>query len=241
MDDQQRLRALRREGLAFAATLDGDHATPVSACPGWDLGRLAQHLGEVHRNVTGSVLTPPDQRYRWRPVDRDVVGPALAPWFAEGLDRLVDALEASQADELAPTFFGPQPRRFWHRRQAVETAVHRWDAQSALGAPDPIAADLATDGIDELLDVLAPMVPRERFDLDDRTAHLHALDGTGEWFVTFDAEAPARVERVHARGDVAVRGTASQLLLALWGREPDGVEVLGDADVFTRWRAAVAF
>ena len=63
--------------------------------------------------------------------------------------------------------------------------------------------------------------------------------GTGEWLVTLGPEGPT-VEHAHAKGDVAVRGTASDLLLLLWNRVPvDRCEVFGDAGLLDRWREAV--
>ena len=59
------------------------------------------------------------------------------------------------------------------------------------------------------------------------TVHLHGTDteSGGEWFIHADG----RVEAVHAKGDVAVRGPASDLLLVLYARLPlDTVEVIGD-------------
>ena len=51
---------------------------------------------------------------------------------------------------------GPSPLAFWARRQAHETAVHRYDAQSAApgGPPAPAGAfdpAFAADGVDELI------------------------------------------------------------------------------------------
>ena len=49
-------------------------------------------------------------------------------------------------------------------------------------------------------------------------------------------------ERAHAKADVAVRASTSELLLVLWGRVPaDAVEVLGDVDVLARWRDKTTF
>jgi hypothetical protein len=48
------------------------------------------------------------------------------------------------------------------------------------------------------------------------------------------------VTREHAKGDVAARGTASSLLLFLYGRVPaDDLEVFGDAALLARWRELV--
>ena len=44
----------------------------------------------------------------------------------------------------------------------------------------------------------------------------------------------------HAKGDVAARGSASDLLLFLWGRVPaDSLEVFGDAELLARFRQAI--
>ena len=49
------------------------------------------------------------------------------------------------------------------------------------------------------------------------TLHFHRTDGDGEWLVRLTPDGP-EVERAHAKGDVAVRGSASDLLLARAGR-----------------------
>ena len=39
----------------------------------------------------------------------------------------------------------------------------------------------------------------------------------------------------HAKGDVAVRGSALALLLYLWGRNPQGLEIFGEPDLAQAW------
>src|SRR5207342_3544606 len=98
--------------------------------------------------------------------------------------------------------------------------VHAWDATAAVGPAEPIDAALAVDGVDEYLDVFMPT----RFGHADGpllTAHLHATDADGEWVVHM-GEGRWEVERAHAKGDVAIRATASDLLLLLWGRRAAG-------------------
>ena len=44
--------------------------------------------------------------------------------------------------------------------------------------------------------------------------------------------------RGHAKGDAAIRGTARDLLLMIWGRDPLGaVDTFGDAAVIDLFRA----
>ncbi len=48
--------------------------------------------------------------------------------------------------------------------------------------------------------------------------------------------------REHAKGDVAVRGPASDVLLVLMGRKTmDAADVLGDAPLFERFRKHASF
>jgi predicted lipid carrier protein YhbT len=61
----------------------------------------------------------------------------------------------------------------------------------------------------------------------------------GEWLVTLGPTG-VTVEHAHAKGDVAVRGTASDLLLLLWNRAgADRFQVFGDTSLLDRWRASV--
>lgn len=86
---------------------------------------------------------------------------------------------------------------------------------------------MAADSIDEVLAITLPWGVRPDKPLLG-SVHLHATDATGEWLVHTDG----RVERAHAKGDVALRGTASDLLLALYQRVPlETVEVIGDGAV----------
>jgi hypothetical protein len=48
------------------------------------------------------------------------------------------------------------------------------------------------------------------------------------------------VSREHAKGDVAARGSASDLLLFLWGRvSAERLEVFGDAELLARFRTVI--
>jgi MDMPI C-terminal domain len=67
--------------------------------------------------------------------------------------------------------------------------------------------------------------------------HLHATDADGEWTLRTD-DGLLKVARGHAKGDVAVRGPASSLLLLLWrrvGATDYGLERFGADAVLDRW------
>jgi hypothetical protein len=93
--------------------------------------------------------------------------------------------------------------------------------------PDPIAPEVASDSIDELFAITLPWCVNEKKPLPG-TVHVHCTDTEGEWFIHPDG----RVEPIHAKGDVALRGTASDLLLACFARlDIDAIEVIGDESV----------
>jgi hypothetical protein len=100
-----------------------------------------------------------------------------------------------------------------------------------------IDSALAADGIDEWLSVFAVSRSRRtsaRVGLGE-SFHFHCTDEQGEWVVRFDGS-DIDVRSEHAKADMAVRGTASDLLLFLWGRiSPETLEVLGDASMLDRW------
>ncbi|HEX5586572.1 MAG TPA: maleylpyruvate isomerase family mycothiol-dependent enzyme [Acidimicrobiia bacterium] len=250
MNTTEYLDAIARESaaLADAAERAGLDAS-VPACPGWTVFDLVEHVGNVQRWAALTVTTLPTERIS-RSEMRELPPPAeLVAWFRAASATLVDALAA--ADPSAPvwTFSGEHSVRFWFRRQAHEVAVHRWDAALAAGAPTPIDTSLAIDGIAEWLEMSLGRLASGLVGHGE-TVHLHCTDtsaGTatdagseagGEWLVTLAADGPT-VEARHAKGDVAARGTASDLDLFVWGRLPaDGLDVFGDAELLERFRRA---
>jgi predicted lipid carrier protein YhbT len=76
---------------------------------------------------------------------------------------------------------------------------------------------------------------------DGETLHFHCTDVTGEWLVTMRSDG-IDLTREHAKGDVAAKGTASDLLCWLEGRGPiDRLEVFGDEALLARWREVATF
>jgi hypothetical protein len=129
---------------------------------------------------------------------------------------------------------------------AVETAIHRWDAETAHAVTTPIDAGVGVNGIEELLDSYLPLSLTQKAGGDlGGSLHLHATDvdaageGEGEWLVRVDG-GTAEVRHEHEKGDLAIRGAASDLLLLMWGRlqlDAAAFETFGDAAILDRWRA----
>lgn len=229
------LASIRREGELFYTVADtADPAVGVPPCPGWSIADLVWHLGEVHWFWATDVEqrgTDPQVVESGKPPRPDAYRELVA-WGRLQLDRLIGILEATPDDiEVWTWALDDADHRvgFVRRHQVQEGAVHRWDLQSAAtsDAPDPIDAEAASDSIDEFLWSTLPWGVNAKKPLRG-SVHLHCTDVAGEWFI----EPNGKVDRAHAKGDVAVAGTASDLLLALYNRVMIGdLDVVGDESV----------
>jgi len=237
------LRCLRHDSAALAMAARGALAAPVPTCPGWTEHDLVGHTGRVHRHI-GRVVAQRLQDEAWlRHVPDGPDDPAgRLAWYEEGAAALIDALDGVAEDVPIWNWAdGVAPARFWMRRAAAETALHRWDAQSGAGEPDPVDAELAVHGVEEMADAFLPLLGEKvgQVAAEGTTVHLHCTDADGEWLLRFGAEGVSTT-REHAKGDVAVRGSASDLYLLLWNRVgADRCEVFGDASVLSRFAELV--
>jgi uncharacterized protein (TIGR03083 family) len=234
------ISALRSNGNAAArAARDMPMETTVPSCPEWTLRDLAHHLGSHHRWVAGNLDQPPDgkafKRREEPPADE-----AIPDWLEAGAEMLATKLAATDPAKPCWTWVPfDDSVGFWARRTAHETAIHRWDVQNADGEADAVEPELAADGVDEYLGILNAFRGR-RFP-EAGSIHLHSTDTPGEWLVRLDAEG-IQLTREHAKGDVAVRGPASDVLLVLMGRKTmDAVDVFGEAPLFERFRKHASF
>lgn len=221
------VEVLAAEGAALiAAVRSGPSGARIPAVPEWDLTALSGHIGKVWRWATRVV-----NERRTAAVAPDPE-PALAPgesvsWLEDGLVGLLDALRGCPAD--TPMWgFGLQPRTeaFWRRRQAIETVVHRVDAELAIGELAPVDPATAADGVGEFVEVMLPRLYRGQ-DPPAGQLTVTAVDTGGSWTIG-DPSA----------GSGSLSGQAADLLLVLWRRrDVDAVETGGDPSVLAGWRA----
>lgn len=232
-DDYARLRAVAPIDLAAA----------VPTCPGWTVAGLTRHVGQVylHKTLAMREGAEPEQ---WPPKELEHEEPLTM------LDRtyagLVAEFAARGPADPAGTWYKPdQTVGFWSRRMAQETVIHRIDAELGTGQPvAPVPADLAVDGIDELLKVFLAYSVAEWGDYF--TSILAASPGwtytmrtdgaawrlrTGPGLVTVEG-GPA-VTAGHAASDrsddaasdgadVTISGPPTALLRWVWNRESPG-------------------
>ncbi|MFJ3670693.1 maleylpyruvate isomerase family mycothiol-dependent enzyme [Streptomyces sp. NPDC090106] len=238
MDTADFIRLLDHEGrlLASAAELAGVDAE-VPTCPEWRVGDLVEHTGRVHRWAAGFVAegrTAPGPF----PEPPGLEGGELLAWYRAGHRQLVETLErADPALECYHFLPARSPLAFWARRQAHETTVHRIDAEAARGgAPSPIAADFAADGVDELLRGFHARAKSRVRTERPRVLRVRATDTEDAvWTVRLTAEPPAAERGATAEAECEISGPARELYLSLWNRVPFP-GVTGDASLAELWR-----
>ena len=202
MPSVDHLALLRQELTTFSGYVDGDLTVPVEHCGDWTLRDLVVHLGEG--NLWAAVaVTEMRGDYRLNEVPDE-----LGAWFDGSARTLVKALEAD-AGSPAWTFAEPRTVAFWRRRRWLETMIHRWDAENALGIASQLDPVQSADGIAEVIDMFVPrQVRKGRCAPLTNGVRLTASDLGESW-------------QIGPGTPVAtLTGTAPQILLALWNRAP---------------------
>jgi uncharacterized protein (TIGR03083 family) len=240
------LAALRADSPALQDALaQAGPDAPIPACEDWTGADLAEHvtttLHWVREMVARGVTSHPEaapaatERPEWE---------AALDGLRRELTGTIETLEALEADFPAWNW-APQAKTagFWHRRMAHEVSVHRWDAEAAAGRATPIETKLAADGISEVLDSWLPASKRKGPTDLHGVAHLVASDAGYEWFVRLRGPGVALLDTGtildsddhHPRAEAT--GTASDLLLALMGRQrPDRLVINGDPRLISALR-----
>lgn len=228
------LEVVAGETAVLAGAVARDSRAAVACYDGWDLADLGRHVGQIHRWVTGAVETRAQERPAAAAAP-DVPAEDLADWLVAGAGRLVEVLAAAGPEEQVWTISRTERTvAFWRRRMALETALHRWDAEDALGLDPVVPAPLALEGVDEALHVYL----EQRLDGRDvggggeRVAFVPT--GTDGWTMTLHPEG-VEVAAGHGGADATVAGDAMDLWLLLSCRRGLGaVTVTGDRDAAER-------
>jgi uncharacterized protein (TIGR03083 family) len=266
VETAEHIDALRRQGdlLADAAERAGLDAA-VPPCPPWLVKDLLRHTGYIHRWAARHITECPETLLDG-PSEEEILrggaaDPDLLAWFRAGHAALVETLNAADPGLRCATFMdAPSPLAFWARRQAHETAIHRADAESALGIRPGYAPDFAADGIDELI-----MGFGQRRKYRPSAEHQGSLDvrttDTGHAWQVRAEDGRIQAHRQPARPDPGpdpahpgsgpdsaapaestLTGPASGLYLYLWNRSDAaqaGVTIVGDPSLLALWRSSV--
>ena len=248
MDHSSLVAAVRTEagGLTFAVEAGGMEDV-VPTCAGWEVRDLAVHVGEFcgfWSHVLCEGAGRPKPAFPDPPTDHD---DELVPWVADACAMLITELEATPASTPVWTWFdSDHTAGFVARRCAHELAVHRYDAQSSRGICTPVPAELAADGIDEVLDVLV-LARQQSAPGSGRVLSLRSTDLGAEWLVTLghdrvEVERRTQDEPPREDTDLVVSGTVSDVELTLYHRPTlSPVDVHGDYTVLEEWHRQFTF
>ena len=206
----------------------------LSGCPGWGMEDLVKHVGMVYGTVEGIISRNSTERppgiFASSP-NGDVLN-----WAQNNFHKLLEAMNGRDINQPIWTWGKEQNIGFYIRRMTHESLVHMWDAETVAGEHISVDGDIACDGVDEYIGGALQFSadPTKEFHYPTGSIHFHRTDGVGEWLLEA-ADNQLVVKREHAKGDAAVRGSALHLLLYLWGRESEDLEIFGDPDLVRSW------
>ncbi|MBJ69438.1 MAG: hypothetical protein CL463_06010 [Acidimicrobiaceae bacterium] len=233
MDLQSLNLSFQTFGTRLFTVASANQEAEIAVCPGWNMKDLVSHVGTVYATVESIISSGSTER----PSDLFSSSPEgdVFNWAKGNFSSLLETLERSEASHPVWTWGKEKNVGFYIRRMAHESLLRMRDAETVENEHISIDGDIACDGVDEYIDVsLQLATSRKGFSYPDGSIHLHRTDGEGEWLLeTVDSE--LLVKRAHEKGDVAVRGSALSLLLYLWGREPEDIEIFGDPELAKMW------
>jgi len=225
VDLARQMQSIDHDAHRIADAVRGNPTGRVLSCPDWSGADLLAHASGFAGYLTDLLAGRADRDTEFPKVPPD----EAAETYDADLARLVGALRDTPPDAPVSHWAAVQQvAASWQRRAVHELAVHRWDAETiSYAEPAPLPADVAVDGIDEFLTefvatgLAAGMLP-------PRPATL----------VIEPTDVDERFERdLGDPGPVTtIRGTASDLLLALWRRrDPLSVHAGGDPTPLEHW------
>jgi hypothetical protein len=259
MDTGRLLECLDTDVARLREVAARDLNAPVPTCPEWTIEDLVRHVANLYQNVVVRRFRMPEDVPRQDFADDDAL---------DALDRCYAAMTTEFAARHPGDRVGREAYetvRYWIRRMAHETAIHRVDAELAnpgtayvemvhaatlhataahtamahTSAVTPIPRDLAVDGIDEMMtEFLVPIThlfPEEFAD--------HLSDWAGRWVLVSAGDAAWRVTVRPDGADVtsvdahpiADGHPVSDTHLAADTHADADAVVHGDPDALVRW------
>jgi len=128
VDRTRLLECLAADAARLGEVAGWDLAASVPTCPDWTVGDLVRHVANGYLNVVVRRLRLPKD---W-PV-QDLTGEQPIPALQRCYAALAEEFASRSDDDRVAG--DRETVRFWIRRMAQETVIHRLDAELAAGAP----------------------------------------------------------------------------------------------------------
>ena len=240
--------ALLDQTRAFGELIrSADPSTPVPTCPDWTLKQLFRHVGRGNRwaaqiiaDRRDETIDPRDVRDGKPPDDPD----AAIDWLNSGAQLIIDAVDRVGAETRVWTFIGPRPCGWWIRRRAARShgAPRRRGNRARRGLsscrPSWPPTGSTSGSSASAVEARRQSSPLERGGRCTCMPPTTASDPPGSGRSPATRRTASRGRTTHGKGDVALRGTAKDLLLAIVRRRTaadGGIEVFGDTAVWDGW------
>jgi uncharacterized protein (TIGR03083 family) len=182
MENSRFLDCLADDFARLRAVVPIDFAAAVPSCPGWSVADLTRHVGQVYLHKTLAMREGSESA--WPP--EGLPGEEPIALLDRAYAGLLEEFATRKPEDPAGSWYAPdQTVSFWVRRMAQETVIHRIDAELGTGQPvAPVSADLAVDGIDELLKIFVA----------------YSVAEWGDYFTDILAGSPGRTYTVRTDG-----------------------------------------
>jgi uncharacterized protein (TIGR03083 family) len=228
--DAARLAEVGRLGLS----------ADVPSCPEWTVESVLRHVAQVYLHKV-EILRLGARPDPWPPAELDERD--ALELYDEARAAVVVALTKA-GTELPTWTFSPfdQTSAFWYRRMALETAVHRVDAELAHDVVTPVDQALALDGIDEILTLMLGGPWWEEGDTKHPVDATIRITSAGRsWTSRLDATSATVTPDAEGDVDAEVFGEPEDIFLWLWGRHDLSMEQsAGNDTAVQEFRARVA-
>jgi uncharacterized protein (TIGR03083 family) len=260
MENARFLECLESDFWRFREVAPGRLEGRVPSCPDWTVADLTRHVAEVYLHKV-EMMRHGAHPEGWPPaafLEEEPIG-----LLTRGYGELRAEFDARRPEDVSKTWYEPdQTVGFWVRRMAQETVIHRIDAELGAAAPiAPVPADLAVDGIDELLKVFVAYAfsqwPEDFTDAlqnsPGRTFLIRTDATTGtpsvSWLVSTAPDhltvegGPTEKTDDNVMPDVTISGTPTAILRWAWNREtpgePSPVRIEGNTEALSEFRQCV--
>jgi uncharacterized protein (TIGR03083 family) len=130
LDKDAYLGTIEREGQLLAVAGERNLGGVIPACPGWTVQTVLMHLGRVYRTIAEQVGSKSTEMIRIAKSPPSE-GFDAVEWFREGHGELIEILRDTDPEQPTWTWSETDSTAsFYIRRMALETAVHRYDAEA---------------------------------------------------------------------------------------------------------------